>query len=134
MAYLRMEDTDVYIRVTRLSNVVYEAVASWEYLGQRTVGTQLVRSLDSVGANLVEGDGRETKVDGVRFLVMARASAREARHWLSVAKVRGLLPEPQASEVLDEVGVVGKMISKMIEARKATRAVREEVAVYDPVS
>ncbi|RYG35274.1 four helix bundle protein [bacterium] len=133
MAYLRMEDTDVYLRATKLSNLAYGIVGAWEFLPQRTVGIQLVRALDSIGANLVEGDGRETRADGVRFLVMARASARESRHWLGVARDRALINEPEASQMNEEITVVGKMVSKMIEVRKATRAVREETASYDPL-
>ncbi|RYG22601.1 four helix bundle protein, partial [bacterium] len=53
-----IEDTDLYQRASSLSDAVYNSVSGWPSLAQRTFGVQLINSLDSVGANLVEGDGR----------------------------------------------------------------------------
>lgn len=54
---------------------------------ERLVSQQLA-SADSIAANIEEGHGRETRKEYIRFLVIARGSARETRgrhvrmrHW-----------------------------------------------------
>ncbi len=56
---------------------------------QKLVSQQL-GSADSIAANIEEGHGRETTKEYIRFLVIARGSARETkgrylrmRHWFS---------------------------------------------------
>jgi four helix bundle protein len=70
-----------------------------------TCGTQLVRSLDSVGANIAESTGRWHPREKRQFYVIARGSLLEAEHWLERAHTRGLLEQPM-SERLDEVARV----------------------------
>ena len=74
---------------------------------KRTVGAQVVRSADSVGANSAEGTGRGSFKDNKRFVRYARGSLYETRHWLRRAHKRGLLtPEQSAAlrPILDELG------------------------------
>ncbi|MGA3007989.1 MAG: four helix bundle protein, partial [Opitutaceae bacterium] len=56
-----------------------------------TIGYQLTRAADSVGANIAEGYGRASPVDNQRFVRMARGSLYEVRHFLRRADKRGLL-------------------------------------------
>ncbi|MGD1942194.1 MAG: four helix bundle protein [Leptolyngbyaceae cyanobacterium] len=56
-----------------------------------TVGKQLVRSIDSIGANIAEGAGRGSYRDNGRFITIARGSLTETQHWLRRAQVRNLL-------------------------------------------
>src|SRR5262245_61692884 len=49
------------LRVYRLSediaDRIWHLVMEWDYFARDTVGKQLVRAADSVGANIAEGDG-----------------------------------------------------------------------------
>lgn len=127
-----IEETDLYRRASLLSDSVYEAVAKWPSLAQRTFGTQLIDSLDSVGANLVEGDGRGPGLDAIRFFRIARGSCREARHWLSRAKARRTLPQETAEAWVREAIEIAKMINGLIAHRKdILPKVRETSAEYD---
>jgi len=60
-----------------------------------TVGKQLVRSVDSIGANIAEGTGRYSYNDNQRFIKIARGSLHETRHWLRLACARQLLTTEQ---------------------------------------
>ena len=77
----------------RLSDQVWKVVQGWDYLAKNTVGTQLVRSADSIGANIAEGTGRGSFADNKRFVRIARGSLYETRHWLRRAYQRDLLSE-----------------------------------------
>jgi four helix bundle protein len=63
---------------------------------------QLVRSGDSVGANIAEAMGRWSQPDRRRLLFVARGSLHETEHWISAAEGRGLLPAGMAGQV-DEI-------------------------------
>ena len=77
----------------RLSDEVWGIVLSWNNVARDTVGKQLVRAADSVGANLAEGCGRQSFPDNRRFVRIARGSLNETRHWLRRAFKRNLLDQ-----------------------------------------
>ena len=107
MASLGFDELEVYKLAEQLADAVWETVAGWDRLARRTVGEQVVRSADSVGANIAEGTGRGTFKDNKRFVRYARGSLYETRHWLRRAHHRGLLtPEQSATlrPILDELG------------------------------
>ena len=66
-------------------------VGTWDRFAKDTLGGQLVRSADSVGANIAEGTGRGSLPDNRRFARIARGSLSELQHWLRRAHQRGLL-------------------------------------------
>jgi len=89
------EHLHVYRLSERLADDVWDVVHAWKSLARDTVGKQLIRAADSIGANLAEGSGRGTYTDNHRFIDMARGSLYETRHWLRRAYRRKLLPREQ---------------------------------------
>jgi four helix bundle protein len=77
--------------------------------------SQQIGSADSISANIEEGYGRLSRVEYVRFLDIARGSARETRgryermkHWLSPDIIK------QRIILLDEIiGILTSSIEKM---------------------
>lgn len=101
------DELEVYRLAERLADAVWDMVQTWDRLAQRTVGEQIVRSADSVGANIAEGTGRGTYRDNRRFVTYARGSLYETRHWLRRAQKRNLMTSDQATTlrpILDELG------------------------------
>lgn len=130
-----IEHSDVYMRSCKLADETALQVHEWTFVAQKTVGIQLVTSLDSIGANLVEGDGRGPGSDSVRFWRYSRASAREARHWFQRAQVRGYLNENYGSAGIQELTEIVLMIQGLIRNRESRgNLVREEVATYNKKS
>ena len=128
----RMEDTELYIRACRFSDQVFVVVARWPDFARITFGSQLVRSLDSVGANLVEGDGRGWGADALRFFRIARASCREMRHWIHRAHARNLMDDQLASSWINEATELVGMINGLIRFRQENpKLVKESSAIYD---
>ena len=64
---------------------IWEIVKNWEYFAKDTLGKQIVRSADSIGANIAEGNGRYNSKDNQRFVKIARGSLYETIHWLRLA-------------------------------------------------
>lgn len=95
MIHPHFENLRVYQLSETLADQVWKIVLSWEHLAKDTVGKQLVRSADSVGANLAEGSGRGTDTEYRRFIRISRGSLYETRHWLRRAYKRHLLTKEQ---------------------------------------
>jgi four helix bundle protein len=93
------ENLDVYRLAEEISDRIWDVVQSWSTMARDTVGKQLVRSADSIGANIAEGSGRATYRDNCHFINYARGSLYETKHWLRRAYRRNLLSEQQISEL-----------------------------------
>ena len=89
------ENLQIYQLAAKLANEVWKVALTWDGFAKDTIGRQLVRAVNSVGANIAEGSGRGSAKDNSRFLKMARGSLYETRHWLFCAKDRKLLTEEQ---------------------------------------
>ena len=55
---MKLEELQIYQLAMDLGDSVWEIVIAWNYFEKDTIGKQLVRSADSVSANLSEGFGR----------------------------------------------------------------------------
>jgi four helix bundle protein len=85
------------LRIFRLAEVladeIWEEVITWKLFARDTVGRDLVRAADSVGANIAEGHGRFHYRDEITFDYYARGSLKETRFWLRRAARRKIIPE-----------------------------------------
>jgi four helix bundle protein len=107
MATRGFENLEVYQAAENLADDVWYQVLKWPRLAQDTVGKQLIRACDSIGANIAEGSGKGTYADNRRFVRVARGSLCETRHWLRRAFRRGLLAPADIERLkpmVDELG------------------------------
>jgi four helix bundle protein len=119
--HLPIEEMELFRRYVDVADWAWDEVEKWSPLAQDTVGKQLVRAADSVGANLVEGDGRSTDPDSVRFFVIGRASARETRYWLNRAARRKLIPQEAADAKVEELVSATQLLNRLINYRRSAR-------------
>ncbi len=103
MATVGFQDLKVYQLAEQLADEIWDVVATWGNFAKDTIGKQLVRSADSIGANIAEGTGRYRYQDNKRFVRIARGSLYETQHWLRRAVRRKLLTPEQASSLRDIV-------------------------------
>jgi len=99
MAKTNLEKLRVYELSEELADSIWSIVLGWNILARDTVGKQLVRAEDSIGANIAEGTGRGTFLDDRRFVRIARGSLNETQHWLRRAYKRQLLSSRQISTI-----------------------------------
>lgn len=95
------ENLRIYQLAENLADEVWDVCLRWDNFARDTVGKQLVRAADSVGANIAEGSGRGTVADHRRFLRTARGSLYETKHWLRRAFRRNLLGNAQIDRLKD---------------------------------
>nr|HRD19349.1 four helix bundle protein [Candidatus Neomarinimicrobiota bacterium] len=55
---MKLEELRVYQLAMEIGDLVWAIVQKWDYFPKDTLGKQLVRSADSITANLSEGFGR----------------------------------------------------------------------------
>jgi four helix bundle protein len=97
MAHEPFEKLRVYQLAETLADEIWWIIIEWNNLARDTVGKQLIRAADSIGANIAEGCGRRSYQDNRRFVRIARGSLNETKHWLRRAFKRDLLSEQQVS-------------------------------------
>ena len=98
MSRTAFENLRVYRLSETLADEIWNIVERWQTFARDTVGKQVVRSADSIGANIAEGSGRGSNQDYRRFLRISRGSLYETLHWLRRAYNRKLLTAKQTSE------------------------------------
>ena len=106
MAATAFKKLDVYRLSEKLADSVWNLVHGWDNLARDTVGKQIVRASDSIGANIAEGVGRGTFKENRRFVRIARGSLNETMHWLRRAYRRQLLTKDQVdtlTPLIDEL-------------------------------
>jgi four helix bundle protein len=100
------ENLRVYKLSEEIADAIWDTATGWDPFAKQTVGAQIVRSADSIGANIAEGTGRGTYADNRRFVRNARGSLNETKHWLRRAYRRKLLsgqPVQKLKPLLDEL-------------------------------
>jgi four helix bundle protein len=108
-----VSDLVAYRRSVEFADAVHASAASWGSFDRWTVGVQLVRAADSVGANLSEAWGRDTRADRRRIVFLARGSACEVEHWVRRAEARSLPLPPEPSTRAAELS---KLINGLLRA------------------
>jgi four helix bundle protein len=107
MAFLRFEDLRVFKLAEKLCDDIWGIAISWKHFEKNTIGMQLVKAADRIGANVAEGAGRGMPKDNKRFIRISRGSLNETKYWLRRAMRRKLINEKQSAflwEMIDELG------------------------------
>ena len=106
MSYHNLEDLEVYQLAEAFSDEIWFVVNGWEYFAKDTVGKQIVRSADSISANIAEGYGRYHYKENRNFCLFSRGSILETKSWLKKAKNRSLISETQFNELLEKLQII----------------------------
>lgn len=79
-----------------------------------SIGDQLLRSITSIGANMIEAQAASSRRDFIKFYEIALKSSNEAKYWLCL--LRDSYPElkPRCEELLNEVTEVSNMLGSSV--------------------
>ena len=125
MARTNFENLRVYQLSEELADEIWDIVLSWNNFAKDTVGKQIVRSADSIGANIAEGEGRGSFQDNRRFVKISRGSLQETQHWLRRAFKRNLL-------TIEQIETLKPLIDKLSPTLNAyLRSIGEQKTAKD---
>lgn len=93
-------------------------VLKWTHFQKETIGKQIVRSADSISANLSESFGRYSFAERKRFIYYARGSLCETINWLEKAISRELIDPEAAKEIKNKLAALSIQINACLKNSK----------------
>ena len=102
----RLEDLELYQLAESFSDEIWFIVLGRDYFAKDTLGKQLVRSADSIGANIAEGFGRYHYKENKNFCYFGRGSLIETKGWINKAKTRKLISDIQYADYINKLGTI----------------------------
>jgi four helix bundle protein len=107
------ENLDVYQKSVDLAETIINLTEEFPK-GYYFLTNQLNRASLSIATNLAEGNGRFTKGDRRNFFTIARGSVQECVPLLEIAKRKQFISDDKLSNLLNQLEVISKMISGLI--------------------
>lgn len=97
---MSVDSLRIYQDARIASQEIYAIVKEWDSFNKNTLGTQLVRAVDSVCSNISEGYGRSATGERLQFLFYADGSLQEAKAQLRLAADRELIEVELAKDLV----------------------------------
>lgn len=88
---MELEELEVYNEANQIADMIWKIVINWEYFQKDTIGKQIIKSVDSISANISEGYGRYFHKENLQFCYYSRGSLYETKTWLFKASNRDLI-------------------------------------------
>ena len=86
--------------------------------GRGVLVNQIIRSSTSIGANLHEANYGASKADFINKLQIALKECYETEYWIDMLQSVGCITEETKIELLQECGVIRRMLVKSITTAK----------------
>ena len=102
MGFKEIEELRIVKETEKIADKIWKVVMEWDYFAKETVGKQLIKSADSIGADIIESQGRFYPKDVIKFLYIARGLLKETKYWLMRAMKRKLLTKDDYKEFVED--------------------------------
>ncbi len=103
-------------RVVKVVNAMPRSVAGG------VIARQIMRAGTSVGANVEEAQGSQSRKDVARRMNIARAEAREVLYWLRLVKETELLPAQRLEELINEADELVRILTAIVKRARKEKA------------
>jgi len=114
MERLDIENLEIYKISMDIGEDIWDTVILWDNFAKNSFGYQLVKSTDSIAANLSEGYGRYSFKENRRFCYISRGSLYESRTWITKASRRKLIEKEKENELMGQLSVLLKKLNAYI--------------------
>lgn len=101
------------VRIVKLSQFLDNSPGA-----SRTLARQLLRSGTSIGANVEEGHGSQSKADFTSKYSIACKEARETHYWLRLLVASDVTPEDRLIELIDESNQLVAILTTIVKKSK----------------
>ncbi|MCB0428714.1 MAG: four helix bundle protein [Flavobacteriales bacterium] len=91
----------IYQLALDMGRCIWNIAIQWKDFEKHTMGSQIIRSADSIAANISEGFGRYHYLDKQRFYYYARGSLYETMTWMTKAHERKLVNQVTFDQFMD---------------------------------
>ena len=137
-----LEDLRILQTAEAIADSIWARVVRWDDFAKDTVGKQLARAADSIGANIAESFGRFHYGQKIEFLYYARGSLFETKYWLNRVLQRRLMPKADVEKYCKELAGLAislNLFAKNLKSQRkdnptASRIVRESTTEYETES
>lgn len=85
----------------------------------RTLANQLLRSGTSIGANLEESKGGQSRADFLSKVSISLKEARETNYWLRLLIAAEIISESQLSPLIDESSQLTAILTTIVKNTKS---------------
>lgn len=109
-----IDNLEIYQLSMKVGQLTYELAHNWSTLHRNTIGYQIIRSSDSISANISEGYGRFHFKEQRRFCYIARGSLYETNTWLKKAMERIPKDSHQINELIHLLHILLKRLNAYI--------------------
>lgn len=117
-----LEDLEIYMIAEKLADKWWEIVSRWNFFAQDTIGKQLVRAIDSIGANIAESYGRYHFAEKINLLYYARGSLYEAKFFVRRAFERKLITEAEFTEMMNDLQMLAPKLNAYIQSKRSQKS------------
>ena len=118
MGFKGIEELRIVKETEKIADEIWKVVMEWDYFAKETVGKQLIKSADSIGANIIESQGRFYPKDVIKFLYIARGSLKETKYWLMRAMKRKLLASEDYKEFIEKIDNLAPQLNAFIKSQQ----------------
>ncbi|KHE90343.1 MAG: four helix bundle protein [Candidatus Scalindua rubra] len=113
---MRLEELKVYQLAMNVGEKIWVVVSKWDYFAKDTVGKQLVKSVDSIAANISEGYGRFHYKENKQFCYYSRGSLYETKTWLKKAHDRRLIVDNDFQSLQNDLETIAYKLNNYIKS------------------
>lgn len=108
------EDLEIWKLSHSLVLDIYKIVTTFPKTEDYILTRQIIRSAQSIPANIAEGMGRFSKKEFIQFLIIARGSVEETKYHLILAKDLGYIDDNTYTELKNNYARLGKKVNSLI--------------------
>ena len=95
-------------RIVKLVNAIPRSTSA------SVIARQVMRAGTSVGANVEEAQGAQSKKEFTRRMNVARSEARETLYWLRLIRETEALPGDRLTEIIQEADELVRILTAMV--------------------
>jgi four helix bundle protein len=111
-------ELEIYQRYETISDLLWDIVDKWSPRHQELIGDQMLRAVDSVGANIAEAVGRGHFKESLHHLFYGRGSLAETQHWIRRAVRRKMLDPEQVETLRQSTITLYKQLNAFIRSQR----------------